>query len=127
MKLRRLINFVNILKVGYQNRKKKLKIKNVHLNMNLLNFFYKRGFISYWSFVDDGIIVILKYTNNKPLFTKIKIVSSGGGRVYVPKRKNIKYFKDNIDIILFTSKGLLSVKEAENLGIGGEVFFIIYY
>lgn len=127
MRLKGLINFVNILKVGYKNRKKKLEIKQEHLNYNLLSFFYKRGFITSWYFTENGINVFLKYINNKPLFTKIKIVSSGGGRFFVPKRKNIKYFKDNIDIILFTSRGLLSVKEAEELGIGGEVFFIIYY
>jgi len=45
----------------------------------------------------------------------------------MPKKKNIKYYKDNIDIILFTSKGILTLKEAEYFGIGGEVFFIIYY
>ena len=127
MRLRRLTNFVNILKVGYQNRKKQLKIKNVHLNMLLLRFFYKRGFIYHWKFIDNDIIVYLRYINNKPLFTKIKIVSSGGSRFFVPKRKNIKFYKDNIDIILFTPKGLLGIQEAENLGIGGEVFFIIYY
>jgi ribosomal protein S8 len=127
MKLKGLTNFVNILKVGYKCRKSILNVKNRHLNMNLLNFFYKRGFISYWRLKKDSVDIGLRYINNQPIFTKIKIVSRGGFRRFIPKRKNIKYLKDNIDIILFTSKGLLSLKEAQTLGIGGEVFFIIYY
>lgn len=127
MRLRRLTNFVNILKVGYQNRKKQLKIHNKHLDMLLLRFFYKRGFIYHWKYIGKELIIYLRYINNKAIFTKINIVSSGGSRIFVPKRKNVKYHKDNIDIILFTSRGLLSIQEAANIGIGGEVFFIIYY
>lgn len=127
MRLKWMINFINILKVGYKCRKKKVNIKYISLPLSLLNFFYQKGLIESWNCTEMGITVNLRYINNKPIFNKIKIISTSGFRVYMPKKKNIKFYKDNVDIILNTSKGLLTLKEAEIVGIGGEVFFIIYY
>jgi len=70
---------------------------------------------------------MLRYLNNKPIINNIKFISCSGHRIYLKKKKNIKYYKDNIEIILLTSKGLMTINEAENLNIGGEVFFILYY
>jgi len=69
----------------------------------------------------------LRYLNNKPCFNKIRIISTPGFRIYKSKKKSIKYYKDNNEIILLTSKGLMDAKKAKKFGIGGEVFFIIYY
>lgn len=127
MKLQQLINIINILKVGYKCRKKKIQINFIKSYLNLLNFLYKKGLILNWLINNNEIKIILRYINNKPCFNKIRIISTPGFRIYKNKRKNIKYYKDNIEIILLTSKGIMDAKEAQALGIGGEIFFIIYY
>lgn len=127
MKLQQLINIINIIKVGYKCRKKIIQINFIKSYLNLLNFLYKKGLILNWLLNNNKLTIILRYANNKPCFNKIKIITTPGFRIYKSKRKNIKYYKDNVEIILLTSKGILEVKEAQSLGIGGEVFFIIYY
>lgn len=128
MSLLKMIKFLNIVKVGYKCRKKIINIKKQFLPISLLLFFYKKGIIEGWSYKEINEIEIkLRYIKNKPIFNNLKIISTPGYRRYISKKKNIKYFKDNVDIILSTSKGLLSLKEAEDIGIGGEIFFIIYY
>lgn len=127
LSIRRRLNFISILKVAYLGRKKTINIKFENFTFDLLIFFYKKGWILSWILIDSGVQIYLRYINNKPIFSNIKIISKSGYRVYKPKKKTIKYYKDNIDIILLTSKGLMTLKEADNLQIGGEVYFIIYY
>ncbi len=122
-----IINFLNIIKIGYNTRKKQVKIKKNNISLNLLIFFYKKGLIDIWKENDNYININLRYLNNKPIFKKIKNVSTNGYKIYLKKYQNIKYYKDNIEIILNTSKGILTAKEAEQFGIGGEILFIIYY
>lgn len=121
------LNFISILKVAYLGRKKIINISFSNFSYDLLIFFYKKGWILSWNLLDSGVKVYLRYINNKPVFSKIRIISKPGFRIYKPKKKTIKYYNDNIDIILLTSKGLMTLKEADYLQIGGEVFFIIYY
>lgn len=125
--LKNRIQFVNIIKVGYITRKKIINIKYNNFSFDLLFFFYKKGWILSWILIDSGIKIYLRYINNKPIFKKIKIISKAGFRIYKSKKKKIKYYNDNIDIILLTSKGIMTLKDAEKLQIGGEIFFIIYY
>lgn len=127
MSLKLMINFLNILKVGYKTRKKKLKIKKKYIPLNLLIFLYKKGIIDTWTFENNYLNITLRYLNNKPIFNNIKFISTAGHRVYLKKQQNLKYYKDNIEIILITSKGFMTNKEAAEVGIGGEVFIIIYY
>lgn len=128
MSLLKMIKFINILKVGYKCRKKIINVKKQFLSISLLLFLYRKGIIEGWYFNEFNKIEIkLRYIKNKPIFNNLKIISTPGYRRFISKKKNIKYFKDNVDIILSTSRGLLTLKEASNLGIGGEIFFIIYY
>lgn len=122
-----MINFINILKIAYKCRKKKIKLNSIYLPFDLLFFFYKKGIIDSWIIENSSINIVLRYINNKPIFNNIKIISTSGHRIYIKKKKNLKYYKDNIEIILLTYRGLMTLKEAEILGIGGEIFLIIYY
>lgn len=125
--LRCRLNFISILKVGYLCRKKTVNVTKLNFTFDLLIFFYNKGWILGWNLLNSGVKIYLRYINNKPIFNKIRIISKPGYRIYKPRKKTIKYYKDNIDIILLTSKGLMTLKDAENLQIGGEIFFIIYY
>lgn len=67
------------------------------------------------------ITVKLKYKNKTPLVTGLKRISKPGRRVYT-NAKDIKPVLSGYgSTILSTSKGILSDKEAKNVGIGGEV------
>lgn len=71
----------------------------------------------------------MRYIKNKPLFIRIRFISTPGYRRYFTK-KSITFFRKDVGggarILLYTSYGLLSSKIVENLGIGGEVAYILY-
>jgi len=70
--------------------------------------------------------VELKYVNGKSILQGIKRVSKVSRRVYV-KADAIPRVYNNYGIaILTTSRGVMTDKEARNLGVGGEVICYVW-
>lgn len=83
-----------------------------------------------YNLFDNKIIVYLRYVNNKPLFIKIKFISTSGHRKFFTRR-SIPFFKKslggNANILIHTIYGLHTVKYIENLfKVGGEISFVLY-
>jgi ribosomal protein S8 len=82
-----------------------------------------------YKILNKKIIIFLRYIKNKPLFLKIKFISTSGFRQYLSK-KSIPFFKKNLGgharILLNTSYGLLNLNIVEKLVIGGEISYILY-
>jgi len=70
-----------------------------------------------------GINVILKYkdSNKESVISNIKRVSRPGRRVYVAATKIPTVKKGRVEVIISTSKGVMSGKEAYKKGLGGEI------
>jgi len=66
--------------------------------------------------------IVLKYNeNNQPAISNIKRVSKPGKRIYVNKNK-IPTVLNNLGILVIsTSSGLMTNKEAKRKGLGGEI------
>lgn len=124
-----LNQFINKLKIGYSCRSVSIEILLNNGNLKILHFFFKRGWIRHYLIKNKTIIVYLRYVQNKPLFNKIKLISTKGCRRYV-SIEGLQYYRRLISrsslVLLSTSKGLLTLKEAEDLKIGGELFFIFF-
>jgi small subunit ribosomal protein S8 len=72
------------------------------------------------------IKITLKYTNKTPNISGMKRVSKPGQRVYLPSKK-IKKVKGGLGILIIsTSKGLMTNKEAKRQKLGGEVLCEIW-
>ena len=68
---------------------------------------------------------VLKYFNGKPVIETIKRVSKPGLRVYSPS-EDLPEVMDGLGIsIVSTSKGVMSGREAQKLGQGGEVLCFV--
>lgn len=124
-----LSNFINKIKIGYSCRSVSIEILLNNGNLKILHYFFKKGWIRHYLIKENKIIVYLRYIQNKPLFNKIKMISTKGCRRYVSK-EGLQYYRRLIGrsslVLLSTSKGLLTLKEAEDLNIGGELFFIFF-
>jgi small subunit ribosomal protein S8 len=70
-----------------------------------------------------GINVTLKYkdTNKESVISNIKRISSPGRRVYVAASKIPSVKKGRVEVIISTSQGVMSGKEAFKKGLGGEI------
>ncbi len=70
------------------------------------------------------IEIKLKYENGQPKIRELRRISKPGRRVYAGC--NVRSKKAGRQLVLSTSKGIMTDKEARKLKIGGEVLFEIW-
>jgi len=85
----------------------------------------REGFLESISSVDDKLVLALAYRDKKPLLINLKLVSKPGVRVYIG-RGELQAKKGPSTLILSTSRGVISLKEAIKKGVGGEVIAEIW-
>ena len=90
----------------------------------------KNDYIDNFKLLEDkkqGVIrVYLKYIAGKSAIRNIKRVSKPGLRVYVKGKKVPAVLRGRGLAIVSTSKGVITDKEARELGVGGEVIGYIW-
>lgn len=105
--------------------KKEVKMPQSKLKMSIAEVLKNEGFIVDYQEVKDAekpeMMITLKYYDGKPVISKLKRGSRPGLRVY--KNKNeLPTVKNGLGIVIVsTSKGVMSDREARRLGEGGEI------
>ena len=89
------------------------------------------GYISSFEEVDNGknkdIVITLKYVNkNQKVITGLKRISKPGRRIYASCAELPKVLNGLGIVIVSTSKGVMTDREARKLGIGGEVLAYVW-
>jgi small subunit ribosomal protein S8 len=102
-----------------------------NLKKQIAKILLDEGYIRDFSEIDDkkqGIIrITLKYVENKKnVISGIKRISKPGLRVYAEKDEIPKVLGGLGIAIVSTSKGVMTDKQARNLGIGGEVLAFVW-
>ncbi|MCK9431556.1 MAG: 30S ribosomal protein S8 [Candidatus Omnitrophica bacterium] len=97
---------------------------------SIMDILKKNEYIDNYKLVEDkkqGLIrVYLKYTAGKSAIRNIKKVSRPGLRVYVKGKKVPVVLRGRGLAIVSTSKGVITDKEARELGVGGEVIGYVW-
>ena len=90
----------------------------------------KNEYIENFQLIEDkkqGMIrVYLKYVAGKSAIRNIKRISKPGLRVYVGGKKVPAVLRGRGLAVISTSKGVITDKEAKELGVGGEVIGYIW-
>jgi len=89
------------------------------------------GYISAFEEVENGknkdIVISLKYVNkNQKVITGLKRISKPGRRIYASCAELPKVLNGLGIVIVSTSKGVMTDREARKLGIGGEVLAYVW-
>ncbi len=89
------------------------------------------GYIAAFEEVDGGVnknlVISLKYVNkNQKVITGLKRISKPGRRIYASCEELPKVLGGLGIVIVSTSKGVITDKEARKLGIGGEVLAYVW-
>ena len=89
------------------------------------------GYIMTYSVVNDGsfdkLVVELKYTDGRRrVISQIKRVSKPGRRMYAKKDNLPKVLGGLGTAVISTSRGLMTAREAQRLGVGGEVVCFVW-
>jgi len=97
---------------------------------SIMEILKKNEYIDNFKLIDDkkqGLVrVYLKYIAGKSAIRNIKRISKPGLRVYVRGKKVPTVLRGRGLAIVSTSKGVLTDKEARELGVGGEIIGYIW-
>jgi len=109
-----------------------VEIPASNLKKSMTRILYDKGYILNYKFVDEGpqgtIKIALKYhpQTKVPAIKSLKRISRPGLRKYVDS-SNLPRVLNGLGVaILSTSRGVMTDKEARNLGVGGEVLCYVY-
>ncbi|MBP3275394.1 30S ribosomal protein S8 [Kandleria sp.] len=113
-----------------QQRHEEVSIPTSKLKVELAKILTNEGFVAGYRVEGEGvksnIIITLKYKGNERVITGLKRVSKPGLRQYAKSNEIPKVLNGLGIVILSTSQGLLTDKEARAKNIGGEVLAYIW-
>lgn len=97
-------------------------------NMTIASILEREGFIEYCQKQDDEVVIKLKYQGReqKPCITNLKRLSKPGRRIYCNAKDLPKVLGGMGILILSTSSGLLTDRQARLNNTGGELVCSIW-
>lgn len=120
--------FANI-KNGQIAKRKFIIQKRKKICEDFLQIMWNEGFISGYS-VDlkdsNQLKIYLKYYNEKPAISNIKLISKPSRRIFWSVKQIWKIDSEKNFIIFSTSKGLMTTLNCKKYKIGGEPFVLIF-
>lgn len=115
---------------GYLARKQEVVVRGTKMGASIIEKLIAEGYLESYSVQEDGVkkqfIVTLKYAKDSRVFNGIKIWSKPGKRAYVGVREIPTILNGLGIVIMSTTRGIMSGKEARKAGLGGEVLFSIW-
>jgi small subunit ribosomal protein S8 len=124
-------DFLTIIRNGIMRAKPFVVAPCSNLKINLLEILKNEGFIKDFVVIDmpgnkKDLKVFLKYSENESVIHDLKRVSKPGRRFYAASDE-LKPVIGGLGIsILSTSRGLMTNKQAKELGIGGEILCTVW-
>ena len=102
------------------------------MKLAIADILVKEGYIKKYDIVEDGgfniIRITLKYgkDKNEKIISGIKRISKPGLRVYANKEELPKVLGGLGVAIISTNQGVITDKQARQLGVGGEVLAFVW-
>lgn len=112
-------------------RKREVTLPSSSLKVEVAKILKEEGYIKNFKVVDDGkqgsLSLTLRYTEEGLSVIKgLKRVSKPGCRIYCAKNSIPKVLNGLGLVIISTSKGVMTGRKCEELGLGGEVLCSIW-
>ena len=112
-------------------RHETVTLETSKMKKSIAQILLDEGYISAFEEADNGknknLVISLKYANkNQKVITGLKRISKPGRRVYASCEGLPKVLGGLGIVIVSTSKGVMTDREARKLGIGGEVLAYVW-
>ena len=107
-------------------------VPSSEMKLAIADILVKEGFIKKYDVVEDGnfktIRITLKYgkDKNEKIISGIKRISKPGLRIYANKEDMPKVLGGLGVAIISTNQGVITDKQARELGVGGEVLAFVW-
>ena len=114
------------------SKHKTVDVPSSNMKLAIAEILFKEGYIKSFEEIKEennqGVIrITLKYTEKgNKVIDGIKRISKPGLRVYASKDELPKVLNGLGIALISTSKGIMTDKEARNLGLGGEVLAYVW-
>lgn len=123
-------DFLTRLRNASKAKKIKVEIPASKMKTGLAEILKKSGYIYDYKVEEDNkqnvITVLLKYTNGTPAISGLKKISKPGLRIYKNSNEIPRVLNGLGTVIISTSKGLLTDKEARRQSAGGEIICYVW-
>ena len=126
-----IADFCTRIRNGYSSNKRWIDIPSSVLKKRMSIVLKEEGYIDSVVFVNkednkEDIRIFLRYHNESPAITTIEKISKPGKRVYVAS-DDIPRVLNGLGIsVISSSKGVISNKTANKLGVGGELLCEVF-
>jgi len=109
----------------------KVEMPSSAQKVELARLLNDEGYVMSYAVVKDGsfdkLVIELKYTDGRRrVISQIKRVSKPGRRMYAKKDNLPKVLGGLGTAVISTSRGLMTAREAQRLGVGGEVVCFVW-
>ena len=114
------------------SKHKTVDVPSSNMKLAIAEILFKEGYIKSFEEINEennqGVIrITLKYTEKgNKVIDGLKRISKPGLRVYASKDELPKVLNGLGIALISTSKGIMTDKEARNLGLGGEVLAYVW-
>lgn len=123
------IDFIIRIKNGYKAGRKTISTPASNFRIAIAQLLKKTGYIADFSVTGDvkrDMTVDLSYNGTQPKISDVQIFSKPGRRIY-EKKSSLPWGKNPKSLIIVsTSSGIMSQKEAKSKGFGGEIIAEIW-
>jgi small subunit ribosomal protein S8 len=116
-----LVRIKNISKSG----KKELVVPKTNLIEEVARCLERAGYLSQVAKEDNFLKIMLAQVKKESVLENVKIISKPGLRIYIGV-DDLEKRRSPAILVLSTSKGILTAKEAIKKGVGGEVLAEIF-
>jgi small subunit ribosomal protein S8 len=124
-------DFLTRIRNAAAAKQRRVAIPASILRLKVAELLQRMNYLRSVDFVEDGkqgvLVIRLKYTpDSRSVITGLQRISKPGLRVYFDKAKLSAGSRKMGTIILSTSRGLMTDKEAIAAGVGGEALFRVW-
>lgn len=124
-------NFLTIIRNGLMVSKPSVIAPHARMNQDIANVLKEEGFIRDFVTVTDetgkkSLKIVFKYVDGESVIHEITRKSKPSRRQYVGSQDIAPVISGLGVSILTTSKGVVSHKKAESLGVGGELICTVW-
>ena len=115
---------------GHKIKAESVLIPSSKIKINIARVLVEEGYINGYQEEDlennkKNLLINLKYYEGRPVIEKIERVSRPGLRIYKPTNELPKVMGGLGILILSTSKGVMSDRQAKKQGQGGEILCVV--
>ncbi len=119
-------DFLIQLKNAYMAKRGLLEVNSSKSIASIAKILEKEGFVKKATVKDGKVILELKYDNRIPAITELKLISKPSVRRYKDRHQLVRAVPRHAMGIISTSKGIMTIKQAQKEGVGGELICQLY-